>query len=314
MRILLALFLVLFLVHFCFTSTSMAADGVSVQVAPKFTHILLNPTSSYSHVVALQNTGDPTYFSFQTRTDPSILVSMSSKRTGFDERIPLLLDHNEVFEMQIRVRARSEDIDLKDYMVEFVTSPKNLLYKSAPGINVRLNPEIITKLLISITPDGATDMQPRIVLFRNPNGYLSLDSERQELSLIAQNTGTQGTYIQGVLRVEKPSGAKDIVTIPLTYLGAQSQQKIHTLSSSSESLYVVPAKGIESGMYHARVQLQVPGQHGPLLYASTSFYVLSEVVLTGVSLAAILIFGLVVLLIYRHLYSHTWKPVNLERS
>ncbi|MEI7653534.1 MAG: hypothetical protein WCJ70_04675 [bacterium] len=313
-RLLFVIFALLFYSLFIFTGPLYAIDGISVEIEPKFTHILLKPSTSYTHEITVKNAGDPTYFTFETRNDPSILVAMSSNRFGPDSRTPLLLEHDEEIVIKIRIRARDETIEKRDYLVEFVASPKDLLHKSSQGINVELKPEVITKLVVGITTDSYTDMQPRITLFRNPRGFISLDTDHQELSLIVHNTGIQGTYLQGVLRIERPSGAKDIVTIPLIFLAAQSQEKIHSAQGLPGSLYAIRSEGLESGIYRARVQLQMPGQHGSLLYASTSFYVLSERILTVGILIAILIFALVAFVVFRHLHIRAWKPVSLETN
>lgn len=313
-RLLFVIFALLFYYLFIFTSPLYAIDGISVEIKPKFTHVLLKPTTDYIHEIAVKNTGDPTYFTFETRNDPSILVTLSSSRFGLDLHSPLLLEHNEELIIQMRIHAKAESIEKKDYLIEFIASPKNLLHKASQGINVELKPEVVTKLVISITTDSYTDMQPRITLFRNPRGFISFDTDQQELTLIVHNSGTQGTYLQGVLRVERPSGNKDIVTIPLIFLAAQSQEKVYSAQGTSGSLYVLKSKELESGTYHARVQLQMPGQHGSLLYASTSFYVLSERFLTVSILVAILVFAFVAFIVFRHLHIRAWKPVNLETN
>lgn len=291
-----------------------ANDGISVEIRPKFTHILLKPTSDYVHDVTFRNTGDPTYFHFETRNDPSILVALSSGKLGFSPHTPILLEHNEELVIQMRINTKTAAIEKKDYLIEFVALPKNLLHKNSQGVNINLKPEIVSKLVIGITTDGSTDMQPRISLFRNPRGLVSFDTDQQELTLIVHNSGAHGTYLQGVLRVERPSGKNDIVAIPLIFLAAQSQEKVFSTQGMADALYVINSKELESGVYRARVQLQIPGQHGSFLYASTSFYVLSEKFLTVGILIVILIFAFVAFMVFKHLPIHAWRPVSLETN
>ncbi len=303
----------LLMLFFCIflTYPVVAAENIHFEVSPRLQHFIVKPGASASARLRVSNHGDPSYFSFSLKHDPQISIDIKSTPQRVTPGDVVLLERDDVLDFQLEIKQNDTTYVESDRLIDFITSSKNIFASHRAGINIDLEPQILSRIVLSTTVDGNLDMKPRISLFRNPQGEIGMNTADQAVDLLVQNTGKHMTYVAGTVKIIDPSGASRIIAIPRTAIFAESIQKIS--GSRGQALWF-PQNQLKIGQYRLFADLSVPGPERIKLYGQTSFFVLSEAALVGVVVLVLVLFGCILYIYFTYLHNRAWKPISIQKS
>lgn len=306
----------IFLLHSIgfFSQNVFAVDAVHIDVSPRLQHYIVKPGASASAQLKVINHGDPTYLSFAIKHDPSISVVSTTTPQSVKFGDVILFEKNMQLDFKLDIKQDENQLFENDAIVTFITSSKNIFATHRPGINIDLEPQIYSQIVLSHTLDGTLDMRPRISIFQNPQGHVVMNNSDQTVDLIVQNTGKHMTYVTGTIKVIDPSGQLETVSVPRTAIFAQSVQKISSNKGGTTAALWFPQNRLKIGRYQTFAEFTVPGPDRAKLYSQTTFFVLSETLVVFVIALVLAMFGCILYIYFSYLHTRAWKPISIQKS
>jgi len=297
-----------------FARGAYAVDTVHIDVSPRLQHYIVKPGASASAQLKIINLGDPAYLSFGVKHDPSVSVVTSSSPQSVSLGDVILFERNMQLDFKLNIKQDENHLFENDSVVTFITSSKNIFATHRPGINIDLEPQIYSQIVLSHTQDGALDMRPRISIFQNPQGHVVVNSTDQTVDLMVQNTGKHMTYVSGTVKIIDPSGQTETVSVPRTAIFSQDVQKVSINRVHGNATLWFPQNRLKIGRYQAFAELTVPGPDRIKLYSQTTFFVLSETLVVFIVGLVLVLFGCILYIYFNYLHTRAWKPISIQKS
>jgi hypothetical protein len=271
-------------------------------------HVLSDGAHTIESYLEISNSGDPVYIRIESVSDDFTTTILHDGQDIHTKA--LFMDTNEKLHLRT-FNIPTHQLQEKDYTVSYHILPSSIKRVSGIGVNVPLQPTLVSTLLISISNTGYIDTRPRIGIFTNSGGKLATNNTPQSITLTLHNEGRHSTYINGMIKVIKPNEQVEIIAIPKTILLAGIQTKVGNLGQNKNYLYTFPKDSLITGWYTIQIELQTP-QSNEVLRSMISFYVLSEKLLFTLILILLLLFAMISTALFTHLQRQVWKKILFE--
>jgi hypothetical protein len=296
------------------THNAFAADSIHVDVSPRLQHYIVKPGASASAQLKVINYGDPTYLSFTIEHDPSISIVATSTPRSVKLGEVALFEKNMQLDFHLNITQDENQLFEKDNTITFITSSKNIFATHRTGLNIDLEPQINSQIVLSSSLDGTLDMRPRIRVFQNPQGRVVMNSSDQTVDLLIQNTVKHMTYVSGTIKVIDPSGQTETTSVPRIAVFAQDVRKVTGSRGQGAAALWFPQNRLKIGRYQAFAELTIPGPDRIKLYSQTTFFVLSETLVIVVIGLVLVLFGCILYVYFNYLHTRAWKPISIQKS
>jgi hypothetical protein len=276
-------------------------------VDPPINRLIVKPSfTNIGTEFTVSNKKDPVYVQILPKADSNFLINIYSIDS---DTIQVINPKNNTFLMQSKSSKRfrvevlpnnSSSLELKDYTIDIgialkiVQTPKNI---QRPLI---LEPNIHKYVILSVTDDGDMDLDPKIALFQNVNGPVSLLNSPQNVVLTVQNRSNYMLSVEGTLNLVNPKRVEQEYNIPITYIFANSQKNLSIDAQGDDTLISLPIQGAGSGQYTASVRLKLPGTNTPELYGRTDFILVSPYYVVAIIAFCLIIIITIFFVTVRH--------------
>ncbi len=270
------------LIYVAAVPTALAVDyqyGFSLD--PPIHHFIVKPDfKNIGAEFTISNTQDPIYLQLQYVSQPEFNITIYDM--DLDE-IHAIDPKNNTFlllpkgskHFRVEISNFGNELKLKDYvidieaLVKLVQIPKNVRQP------VVIEPKIHKYIVLGVTKDGNMSLDPKIALFQNVNGLITLLNGPQNIVATVQNRGNYMLSLGGTVTIKGPNNFTQQNTIPPTYIFANSQKNLSVDGQEPRSLIALPYDKLSTGQYKASIDLSIPGSNTPHLYGQTSFWLIS---------------------------------------
>ncbi|MBP6993817.1 hypothetical protein KBB12_01070, partial [Candidatus Woesebacteria bacterium] len=142
---------------------------------------------------------------------------------------------------------------------------------------------------------------PKIALFQNVNGAVSILGPPQSLIVTLQNRGNHMFSTSGTITVTGPNDFEQQFVVARTYVFANDQKSLSVEGQGDlRSLIPVPSSKLATGRYTASIDLSIPGTNTPHLFGSTVFWLISPIYIIASIVVCIIIILTVFILGVKH--------------
>jgi hypothetical protein len=283
----------------------VVASGVRFSMVPSFTHVIVSPTMTPEFKLEFENSGDPGYFSFEVKSEDGYLAGLFFDDNRIATDSPKLFKTGDKQKLKLILKPQSNNLMLRDYQVLVYAKNVDIFAKAIGKKIVVLEPQIMSRYILSVTNDGSYIPKNKIALFQNSSGHVSSNLSEQKLVMVVQNMAAYGNYVRGTVRIVGPAGFSKTYSIPEQYVAANSQRSILTgdqLDTSQDNLLTLPPN-VPAGKYVASAELRFRGANVPLMYGQTSFVLISPSLLWLGAFALVFIISSIVFFTARSLFS-----------
>jgi hypothetical protein len=273
--------------EFNITIYDMDLDEIHA-IDPKNNTFLLLPKTSKRFRVEISNISNDT-------SGRRASGSLSSRAKSRDPSIPVTGGRDD--DANDKISALEENgLKTKDYvidieaLVKLVQIPKNVRQP------VVIEPKIHKYIVLGVTKDGNMSLDPKIALFQNVNGLITLLNGPQNIVATVQNRGNYMLSLGGTVTIKGPNNFTQQNTIPPTYIFANSQKNLSVEGQDVRSLIALPYDKLSTGQYTASIDLSIPGSNTPHLFGQTSFWLISPFYVIASTIFCLIIITIIFIL------------------
>ncbi len=252
----------------------------------------------------LQNSGDPLYMRPQLVGQQEFATTVYEVDNGQyrainKENVSLLLPNTS---KQFRVEISRSNLTLtpKDYLVDLYIALKPVQIPKDIGKPLITEPKIHKYIVLSVTEDGTTPIDPKIALFQNLDGPITLIREYNQFLITLQNRGNYMFGINGTLTIKGPQDFEETFAIPTTFIFANSQKNLSLEGQSGNPSVLLSPNKLHTGQYTATVNLTILGTDTPHLYAQISYWMVSPIIVIASVLVCFIIIVIIFFIGIRH--------------
>lgn len=275
--------LLFMLFAFAFHRVSMAQEyRYHFAVDKPIRHYVVKPDfTSFQTNLDVANYGDPIYFQVKANIPnefEAVIQDITVSSAGTPLSQTYLLPRNDSRHFRIEIRRTANTLELKDYTFDFELIqilPQKPTYSQQ---SITLEPTIHSYIIVSSTPDGNIQVDPKIALFQNTRGAVTLANSPAEIILLVQNRGKYLFPIEGKIVLTKSNGQTQTFDIPQTYIFANSQKNLSVIGNGDKPTLIIQPNTSIFEKYSLRTELTVLGTNTPTLYGQTTFYVFNPIV------------------------------------
>lgn len=264
-------------------------------VKPTFQEIQTNFT--------ITNQGDPIYLRINSNNDSQLfdisiqdVAKPTNAKTNLYWDKTFLLDSLESRQVRISLSNIARKLENRDYVID-VSLTTSLPQKPSNSLhNITIEPILHKLIILSISPDGNTEIIPKIAIFQNIDNPVIISNKPANIVLTIQNIGNYAFPIGGQINVQGPNNTEKKYVISDTYVFANSQKNLRSTKSGVDGVLLsIKPEDLSTGYYTTTVDLQIPGSQTPHLYGRTSFWVVSPNI---IGLMVVLIITVIGVLFY----------------
>jgi len=271
---------------------------------PPVNHFIVKPDfKNIGAEFTISNTQDPVYLQLQFNDQPEFNITIYDMDP---EEIQAISPKNNTFlllpksskRFRVEISNISSELKLKDYIIDIEASVKLVQMPKNIKKPLVIEPKLHKYIVVGVTKDGNMSLDPKIALFQNVNGLITLLNGPQNLVVTVQNRGNYMLSLGGTLIIKGPNNYIQQNTIPPTYIFANSQKNLSVSGQDNPSLIALPLEKLSTGQYTASIDLTIPGSNTPHLYGQTSFwlispfYVIASVIFCLIIISIIFILGI----------------------
>ena len=270
------------LIHECTVPTALAVDyQYDFSLDPPIHHFIVKPDfKNIGAEFTISNTQDPIYLQLQFVSQPEFNITIYDM--DLDE-IHAIDPKNNTFlllpkgskHFRVEISNIGNELKLKDYVIDIETLVKLVQIPKNVRQPVVIEPKIHKYIVLGVTKDGNMSLDPKIALFQNVNGLITLLNGPQNIVATVQNRGNYMLSLGGTVTIKGPNNFTQQNTIPPTYIFANSQKNLSVDGQEPRSLIALPYDKLSTGQYKASIDLSIPGSNTPHLYGQTSFWLIS---------------------------------------
>lgn len=292
-----------------FAHTTLAVDfsyGFSVEKPVE--HFMVKPDfKGITTEFMVTNTRDPVYMQLKVEDSQNFLVTVYEIDSGQTRAISaenstflLLPDTSKLFKVEI-ANINPPQTELRDRVVDISARFKIIQLPKNVKKSVVLEPVIHKYIILSITKDGNMNLDPKIALFQNVNGAVSILNGPQNLIATIQNRGDYMLSTSGIITVSGPYGYEEKFIISPTHIFAGGQKNLSVQGQNNQPLISLPSSKLSTGRYTASIDLTIPGTNTPHLFGNAVFWLISPTYIIASVLVCIIIILTVFILGVKHL-------------
>ncbi len=299
-------FWVLGIVYFLATSVSYGLDyQYSVSLDLPVSRYFVRPDfDTVGTEFTVHNSGDPVYVELQLVEQHEFAITiyevMDGQYQAINESSVSLLLPNSSKQYRVEISRSDRGLTPKDYLVDLYVSLKPIQKPKNMSKPLIVEPKIHKYVVLSVTEDGTTNIDPKIALFQNLSGPVSLLSGSQQMLITLQNRGNHMFGTAGTLTIRGPAGFEETFTIPTTYIFANSQKNLSVEGQNNSTSVILTQQKLRTGQYTASVDLTILGTSTPRLFAQTTFWMLSPVIVIASVLFCLMIIIIIFFIGIRH--------------
>lgn len=281
LRYTIAVFSIFFCILFLDNNSYAQEYRYDFAVDPPISHFVVKPDfNNFGTEFSIKNGKDPVYM--QLRSTSQDVFNITIYRLDEQEKVPIDLKDNTFLllpgsstRFTAEISRSTTELAQKDYSIDLIASFKLIQIPKDIQKSVVLEPRIHKQVVLSVTKDGNMPLDPKIALFQNTNGPVSLSTNAPKIVTTVQNRGNYSFAVSGTLSIVGPSHYKEVITIPMTYVFANGQKNLSVVGALPDSPIIIPNANLKTGQYTATIDLVIPGTNTPRLYSSTSFWLIS---------------------------------------
>lgn len=277
------------------TEISQASDyQYSITLDPPVSRYFVKPEFDTVGVeFSAYNPGDPLYLELQLVEQQDFAITVYAVDNGQYQAInrgdvSLVLPKSSK-KYRVEISRLSQKLVPKDYLIDLYVTMKPVQTPKDIDKPLIAEPKIHKYVVLSVTEDGLAIIDPKIAIFRNLRGPISLLAKHQQILITVQNRGTHMFGVTGTLTIRGPQGFEEILTVPATYIFANSQKNLSLEGQDGTSSITLTGRELHSGPYTASLDLTILGSDTPKLYAQTVFWMISPIIVVASVLFCLMI-------------------------
>ena len=259
-----------------------------LSVNPQVHRLIVKPTfQEIQSDFTITNLGDPIYMQINNNNDSQLfditiqdLAKTANTTTTLNWDKTFLLGSLESKQVRISISNIARKLENRDYMID-ISILASLPQKPSNSLNnITIEPMLHKYIILSISPDGNTELLPKIAIFQNKDNPILIANKPANIILTIQNIGNYAFPIGGSITLVGPNSVEKKYAISDTYIFANSQKNLRSTESGDDGVLLsIKPEELATGYYTTTVDLQIPGSETPHLYGRTSFWVISPTII-----------------------------------